>query len=218
MDGDVEMAVTVENEGITATAKRDRGPGAGCEESNMFRDDGGTHKKIGAVVNTTTSKTTTATSTVECESWLQTKLQDNGEIKNKALSHKSGTENVEMKEVQEDDEDEDDNEYGDSEDEESNYDSDDYNEDDEFSQGEAMTVTTEDGRVFEMDYSNQPVRKLVDIGSKDRVSFGGTRKKAIFRVQLRHYNEEQEKATEKNMTAAFKDLFNCPDVDLGRKT
>ena len=77
-----------------------------------------------------------------------------------------------------------------------------------------MTVTAEDGRVFELDFSNQPVRTLVDISSKDRVTFGGIRKTAIFRVQLRHYNEAQVNATEKNMTAAFKDLFNCPDVDF----
>ena len=65
-----------------------------------------------------------------------------------------------------------------------------------------------------MDYNNQPVRTLVDLSAKDRVTFGGTRKKAVFRVHLRHYNEKQEKEKTKNLTASFKDLFNCPDVDL----
>lgn len=65
-----------------------------------------------------------------------------------------------------------------------------------------------------MDYNNQPLRTLVDLSSKDRVNFGGTRKTAIFRVHQRHYNEAQENAKMKNLTASFKDLFNCTDVDL----
>ena len=188
MDGDVEMAMAVEKEELTATVARDREPEAGCGEINMIQDDGGTHGKKEFVVNTATLKNSTTASTVEYESWVKNNFKDNEVLAKRVSAHKSETENVEMQEVMDDDEDEDDDDegYEDSEEEDEYDDSDDEDED---NGEEVMTVTAEDGRVFEMDFNNQPVRTLVDISAKDRVTFGGTRKKAIYRVQLRHYNE-----------------------------